>query len=86
MPYWRPASLTEEEAWQVTVFLLRENDLWAGQDELTASNADTILIGTPMVAFTSQPVPFATTPVLMITGIAILILFIVLQQKLPRKK
>lgn len=78
--------MPEEETWQITAFLLRENNLWAAQDELNASNADTILIGTPMVASAPQSVPFATTPVLIITGIAILILFIVLQQKLPRKK
>jgi cytochrome c len=27
MPWWNPASLTEEESWHVTAFLLRENHL-----------------------------------------------------------
>ena len=50
MPYWKPGSLTEEEAWRVTAFLLRENGLWNGIGELNASNADGVRIprGTPI--------------------------------------
>lgn len=55
MPYWKPASLTEEDTWQVTAFLLRENNLWTGQGELTASNADRILVGPPQATPTPQP-------------------------------
>jgi hypothetical protein len=39
MPYWKPGSLTEEEAWSVTAFILRENDLWDGRTELNVANA-----------------------------------------------
>lgn len=44
MPWWNPASLQEEEYWQVTAFLLRENgvDFIEG---LNANNASRILIG-----------------------------------------
>jgi cytochrome c len=45
MPYWKPASLTEEEAWQVVAFILRENHLWADGENLSASNADSVLVG-----------------------------------------
>ncbi|HEX2998300.1 MAG TPA: hypothetical protein VHP14_25975, partial [Anaerolineales bacterium] len=44
MPFWRPGSLTEEEAWRVTAFLLRQNDLWDGEAELDASNAPDVKI------------------------------------------
>ena len=44
MPYWNPGSLTEDEAWRVTAFLLRENGLLDGSTELSASNAATIKI------------------------------------------
>ncbi|RME05755.1 MAG: hypothetical protein D6803_08240 [Anaerolineae bacterium] len=39
MPYWQPGILSEEEGWQVTAFLLRENDLWSGGGELGPENA-----------------------------------------------
>jgi cytochrome c len=44
MPFWNPGSLSEEEAWRVTAFILRENDLWDGRTELNASNASTVKI------------------------------------------
>ena len=44
MPFWKPGSLTEEESWRVTAFLLRENDLWDASTELNASNAANLKI------------------------------------------
>jgi cytochrome c len=44
MPFWRPGSLTEEDAWRVTAFLLRQNNLWDGKTELNASNAQDVRI------------------------------------------
>lgn len=44
MPYWDPGSLTEDEAWRVTAFLMRENGLWDGVGELNASNAGEVRI------------------------------------------
>jgi mono/diheme cytochrome c family protein len=55
MPFWKPGSLTEEETWQITAFLLRENKLWDAQDELNASNADRILVAPPQATPTPQP-------------------------------
>jgi mono/diheme cytochrome c family protein len=55
MPFWKPASLTEEQSWQVTAFLLRENKVWAGQEELTASNASLVLVNQSPAAVTPQP-------------------------------
>lgn len=59
MPYWKPGSLTEEEAWRVTAFILRENGLWDGNGELNASNAGGVRIprGTPTPFVTPQQVP-----------------------------
>ena len=45
MPFWKPGSLTEEDAWRVTAFILRENDLWDDKTELNASNASNVKIG-----------------------------------------
>jgi mono/diheme cytochrome c family protein len=49
MPYWKPGSLTDQDAWLVTAFLMRQNGLWNGVGELNASNAGGIKIlrGTP---------------------------------------
>jgi mono/diheme cytochrome c family protein len=54
MPYWKPGLLTEEEAWQVTAFLLRENNLWDASTELDASNAPGVII--PRGAFLTPAV------------------------------
>ncbi len=80
MPYWKPASLTEEESWQVTAFLLRENNLWTAQEELTASNSDLILVNTSLASSTPQPPPSAVSwtlsPLFFIAGLAVLILLL----------
>jgi cytochrome c len=55
MPFWKPASLTEEQSWQVTAFLLRENNLWTAGEELTASNADLVRVSTTQAVATPQP-------------------------------
>jgi len=47
MPYWDPGSLTEDEAWKITAFLLRENGLWDAREEINASNADRIPVHEP---------------------------------------
>jgi hypothetical protein len=45
MPFWKPGSLTEEESWRVTAFILRQNGLWdASSTELSVSNAADIKI------------------------------------------
>jgi mono/diheme cytochrome c family protein len=49
MPFWKPGSLTEEESWRVTAFILRQNDLWDASTELNASNAANVKI--PRAAF-----------------------------------
>ncbi len=58
MPFWKPGSLTEDDSWRVTAFLLRQNNLWNGETELNASNAASVKIPrgallTPVV--TPQP-------------------------------
>ncbi len=49
MPFWKPGSLTEEDAWRVTAFILRQNNLWDDKTELNASNAANLKI--PRAAF-----------------------------------
>jgi mono/diheme cytochrome c family protein len=44
MPFWKPGSLTEQDAWRVTAFVLRENGLWDALTELNASNAANVKI------------------------------------------
>lgn len=87
MPYWRPGSLTEEESWQVTAFILRQSGVWDAHEELNASNAAEVLI----IAPTATPIPpgnlsSASIPVFAVLGgtILLVILFFVLQWK--RKK
>ena len=57
MPFWKPGSLTEEDAWRVTAFILRQNNLWDDKTELNASNAATVKI--PRAAFLT---PVGTPP------------------------
>ena len=83
MPFWKPGSLTEEDSWRVTAFLLRQNDLWNASMELNASNAADIKIPrgaflTPIV--TPQPTEMETGNGTAIWGIAaaVVILFIFL--------
>jgi cytochrome c len=58
MPFWKPGSLTEDEAWRVTAFIMRENGLWNGIGELNALNAGQVRIprGTPTPLVTPQQV------------------------------
>jgi cytochrome c len=60
MPYWNPGTLTEEQAWRITAFILSENGLWNGVGELNASNAGDLKImrGTPTPPGTPQQVLF----------------------------
>ena len=44
MPFWKPGSLTEEESWGVTAFILRQNGFWDDATELGASNAADVKI------------------------------------------
>lgn len=55
MPYWNPGSLTDEDAWAVTAFLLRENGLRGGRAELNASNADQVRVRAAEVESTPAP-------------------------------
>ena len=56
MPFWKPGSLTEEESWSVTAFVLRSNGLWDGRTDLDASNAGQVKVGPPTPA-TAIPEP-----------------------------
>lgn len=58
MPFWKPGSLSEEEAWRVTAYLLRQNGLWDGSGELNASNA----AGVRIQRQTPTPPPTAQQP------------------------
>ena len=61
MPFWKPGSLTEEQSWQVTAFLLRENGLWQGTVDLDSSNAGDLQISrglqTPVATPPQDEVP-----------------------------
>jgi mono/diheme cytochrome c family protein len=77
MPFWKPASLTEEQSWQVTAFLLRENNLWTAGEELTASNADLVRVSTTQAVATPQP-PAAPAASWKLSPIYFMVVFIVL--------
>jgi cytochrome c len=55
MPFWKPGSLSEDDAWKVTAFILRANGLWDGAAELNETNAESVLIPRGMFAPTAQP-------------------------------
>lgn len=49
MPFWNPGSLSEDDAWKVTAFILRENKLWDATRDLDAAIAGDVAI--PRAAF-----------------------------------
>ncbi len=55
MPFWKPGSLTDEDAWAVTAFLLRENGLREDRAELNASNADPVRVRATEAESTPEP-------------------------------
>jgi cytochrome c len=55
MPFWKPGSLTADEAWRVTAFILRENGLWNDVNELNESNASDVRL--PRAALTPVTTP-----------------------------
>jgi cytochrome c len=57
MPFWRPGSLTDEDAWAVTAFLLRENGLRGDRADLNASNADQVRVRATEAESTPAPPP-----------------------------
>jgi cytochrome c len=82
MPFWKPGSLTDEDAWAVTAFLLRQNGLWDDRAELNASNADQVKVRATEAESTPAPVP-AKNPsdgwiigLVIVAGIAILFLIV----------
>ena len=88
MPFQRPGVLTDEEYYQIVSFLLRENKLWNGQGELSASNAGSIRVGPPPATPTPQPVfilsrtqPYAA--IVLVIGVIILVLLL---QRIFRNK
>lgn len=91
MPFWKPGSLTEEESWRVTAFILQQNDLWNASTELSASNAADVKI--PRGAFLT---PIATPQQTggqerngiaiwgILTGVVVLIVFLIFILKKSR--
>jgi len=88
MPFWKPGSLTEEQSWQVTAFLLRQNGLWSGQEALNVSNAGQVLIGGNAIPSTPQPTPAEPVSVPawpFISGMILLVATFLLREFLRRK-
>lgn len=86
MPFWKPGSLTEEDAWRVTAFILRQNSLWDDKTELNASNAANVQIpraefltpvGTPQQAEVQKKSGTMIWVILIgVLGLLILLMFI----------
>jgi Cytochrome C oxidase, cbb3-type, subunit III len=51
MPFWKPGSLTEDESWQVTAFLLRQNGFWQGTKDLNETNAGNLKLSHGLLSF-----------------------------------
>lgn len=86
MPFWKPGSLTDDDSWRVTAFILRQNRLWDDSTELNASNAASVKIpqGTPNPVVTPQQTQVqngsGSNPWLLLIGILLLLvaLFLIL--------
>ena len=96
MPYWKPGSLTEEESWLVTAFLLRENGIPVN-GELAATNAEQILLSTSGFPSTPVIVPTAENPeqptttanmrwlLILPVAVTILVVVVLLRRKLAKQ-
>lgn len=86
MPFWKPGSLTDDDAWAVTAFLLRENGLHEDRAELNASNADQVRVRATEAESTSEPPPDTRPRAgwLIAAGVVIL-LFVLLWTRRSRK-
>ncbi len=79
MPYWKPGSLTEEQSWQVTAFLLRENGWLQNRVELGPQNAAEILLphattngATPTSSLTDNRLVSFPEGLLVVVGLVLL--------------
>jgi cytochrome c len=81
MPYWKPGSLTQEEAWQVTAFLLRQNNLWDAKSDLTEVNAASVVVSaSPVVTPAVSSARGTSLSLLLLVGlIALTPLFLLLR-------
>ena len=91
MPFWNPGSLTEEESWRVTAFILRENDLWDGVTELNASTAANVKIPRGLLltpAVTPQPDDFqeGSGTIVWMIGLGALVLLLLLMFILKKSR
>jgi hypothetical protein len=88
MPFWKPGSLSDEDAWSVTAFIARQNGFWTGIGELSESNTKDIKIsrGTPTPGVKPQPAQVQSrgglNPWLLFGGIllVLVIIFFVLKK------
>jgi cytochrome c len=62
MPFWKPGSLSEQDAWSVTAFVLRQNGLWDGRADLDASNAERVRVQAGPAPASPTPVPVQAGP------------------------
>ncbi len=92
MPYWDPGSLTEEESWKITAFLLRENGI-AFSGELDATNAEQIPLlptqssGTnPALATAESAKQTASLNVTWPLALALVVVLVVVSALLLRKR
>jgi cytochrome c len=71
MPFWKPGSLTDEDSWKVTAYVLRANGLWNGAEELGPQNASQVKIqrGAEATA-TASPVPPSANEAVGLGGLA----------------
>jgi cytochrome c len=81
MPFWKPGSLSEEDSWRVTAFILRQSRLWDDKTELNDSNAVAVQIPrgalTP-VAAPQQPAAGGRTGILILAAALCLVILVLL--------
>ncbi|MCZ2128435.1 MAG: c-type cytochrome [Anaerolineales bacterium] len=84
MPYWKPGSLSDEEAWATTAFILRQSELWGATSELNSVNAARVKLSAEKAAQPNQPVNAEGGKIALI--ILVVILFLILFLKMRSKK
>lgn len=88
MPFWKPGSLTEEDSWKVTAFVLRSNGLWNGPEELGPQNASQVKIqrGAAAPTATASPAVPSTNEAIIWSALAVVVVFLVILFLFLRRK
>ncbi len=86
MPYWSPGSLSDEESWETTAFILRQSGVWNADSELDSTNAAQVTISAQGESQTLQSVHGETGNIALSVFLILALFLIFLAYRRKRKR